>query len=184
MVLAATNYPWLIDEAFRRRFEKRVYIPLPDRRARRALLDLSLAGAEVDADANLDAVADSLEDYSGADIANVCRDAAMMAMRRAIKDKPLEELKKIKREDVREYAKFIFLAGFSSLGVISGRPPNHLGRLLRRVGEVQADLLRCGVLQVRAMDGEARIVLRTTPVAATACLIAASCHMMLLLPHA
>lgn len=30
MVLGATNHPWDIDEAFRRRFEKRVYIPMPD----------------------------------------------------------------------------------------------------------------------------------------------------------
>ncbi len=43
MVLAATNYPWLIDNAFRRRFEKRIYIPLPDLKDRRALLDIRCA---------------------------------------------------------------------------------------------------------------------------------------------
>ena len=42
MVLAATNYPWLIDNAFRRRFEKRIYIPLPNLDDRRALINLRL----------------------------------------------------------------------------------------------------------------------------------------------
>ena len=46
MVLAATNYPWLIDHAFRRRFEKRIYIPLPNLDDRRALINLRWVSRE------------------------------------------------------------------------------------------------------------------------------------------
>lgn len=41
-VLAATNFPWDIDEALRRRLEKRVYIPLPEREQRLQLLHINL----------------------------------------------------------------------------------------------------------------------------------------------
>merc|ERR1719237_177877 len=42
LVLGATNTPWDLDSAIRRRFEKRVYIPLPEEDARARLLSLSL----------------------------------------------------------------------------------------------------------------------------------------------
>ena len=40
MVLAATNFPWDIDEALRRRLEKRIYIPLPTEEGREALVTI------------------------------------------------------------------------------------------------------------------------------------------------
>ncbi len=42
MVLAATNFPWDIDEALRRRLEKRVYIPLPGAKERTELMNINL----------------------------------------------------------------------------------------------------------------------------------------------
>ncbi|KAF5398941.1 Katanin p60 ATPase-containing subunit A1 [Paragonimus heterotremus] len=95
MVLAATNFPWDIDDALRRRLEKRVYIPLPSVTGRRALLDISLREVPLADDVNLDTVAASLDGYSGADITNVCRDASMMSMRRAIEGLSVEEIKSL-----------------------------------------------------------------------------------------
>ncbi|KAA3675597.1 katanin p60 ATPase-containing subunit A1 [Paragonimus westermani] len=95
MVLAATNFPWDIDDALRRRLEKRVYIPLPSVTGRRALLDISLREVPLADDVNLDTVAASLDGYSGADITNVCRDASMMSMRRVIEGLSVEEIKSL-----------------------------------------------------------------------------------------
>lgn len=73
MVLAATNFPWDIDEALRRRLEKRIYIPLPSDEGREGLLKINLREVKVDESVNLSVIAKKLEGYSGADITNVCR---------------------------------------------------------------------------------------------------------------
>ena len=82
IVLAATNTPWSLDEALRRRLEKRVYIPLPDIEGRTELFKINMKGIEMDPDVIVDELAEKSAGYSGADVANVCRDASMMSVRR------------------------------------------------------------------------------------------------------
>uniref|UniRef100_A0A3P8S5L6 Katanin p60 ATPase-containing subunit A1 n=1 Tax=Amphiprion percula TaxID=161767 RepID=A0A3P8S5L6_AMPPE len=101
MVLAATNFPWDIDEALRRRLEKRIYIPLPTAEGRVELLKINLREVEVAADVDLDLIAEKIEGYSGADITNVCRDASMMAMRRRIQGLSPEEIRALSKDELQ-----------------------------------------------------------------------------------
>lgn len=73
MVLAATNHPWDIDEAFRRRFEKRIYIELPQIEARCDLLNLNLKDITLCEDIDLMEVAKKLDGHSCSDVSNICR---------------------------------------------------------------------------------------------------------------
>ena len=82
IVLAATNTPWALDEALRRRLEKRVYIPLPDIEGRIELFKINMKGIEIEEGIDLHELARKAAGYSGADVANVCRDASMMSVRR------------------------------------------------------------------------------------------------------
>ncbi|CAI5685458.1 unnamed protein product [Oreochromis niloticus] len=100
MVLAATNFPWDIDEALRRRLEKRIYIPLPSTKGRVELLKINLRELELASDVDLDKIAEQMEGYSGADITNVCRDASLMAMRRRIEGLTPEEIRNISRDEM------------------------------------------------------------------------------------
>uniref|UniRef100_H3CAJ3 Katanin p60 ATPase-containing subunit A1 n=1 Tax=Tetraodon nigroviridis TaxID=99883 RepID=H3CAJ3_TETNG len=101
MVLAATNFPWDIDEALRRRLEKRIYIPLPSTKGRVELLRINLKELELASDVDLDRIAEKLEGYSGADITNVCsRDASLMAMRRRIEGLTPEEIRNLSKDEM------------------------------------------------------------------------------------
>lgn len=100
MVLAATNHPWDIDEAFRRRFEKRIFIGLPNGtqinsrsiefqrfqlltiicfpvwfadETRTALLQLCLKGVNLANNLDIKEISDKLNGFTGSDITNVCR---------------------------------------------------------------------------------------------------------------
>ncbi|XP_026408500.1 katanin p60 ATPase-containing subunit A1-like [Papaver somniferum] len=100
MVLAATNFPWDIDEALRRRLEKRIYIPLPNFESRKELIKINLKTVEVAPDVNIDDVARRTEGYSGDDLTNVCRDASLNGMRRKIAGKTRDEIKSMAKDDI------------------------------------------------------------------------------------
>lgn len=102
VVLAATNFPWDIDEALRRRLEKRIYIPLPQREERLELLHINLKGIDIEPNVNFDVVAGKLGGYSGDDITNICRDAAMNGMRRKIAGKTPAEIREMSKDDMKE----------------------------------------------------------------------------------
>ncbi|XP_057726644.1 katanin p60 ATPase-containing subunit A1 [Arachis stenosperma] len=100
MVLAATNFPWDIDEALRRRLEKRIYIPLPNFESRKELIRINLKTVEVAPDVNIDDVARRTEGYSGDDLTNVCRDASLNGMRRKIAGKTRDEIKNMPKDEI------------------------------------------------------------------------------------
>ena len=84
MVMGATNLPWDLDDALRRRFEKRVYIPLPNSVGRREMFNINMKGIQVEESIDMDKLVQLTDGYSGADIANVCREASLMQMRRKL----------------------------------------------------------------------------------------------------
>ncbi|RKO97139.1 katanin p60 ATPase-containing subunit A-like 1, partial [Caulochytrium protostelioides] len=104
MVLAATNFPWLIDEALRRRLEKRIYIPLPDAESRLELLKLNLKTIPVADDVDMDEITARIAGYSGADITNICRDASMMSMRKRIRGLTPEQIRALPKEAIEQPA--------------------------------------------------------------------------------
>ncbi|KAH9666318.1 Katanin p60 ATPase-containing subunit A1 [Citrus sinensis] len=100
MVLAATNFPWDIDEALRRRLEKRIYIPLPNFESRKELIKINLKTVEVSKDVDIDEVARRTDGYSGDDLTNVCRDASLNGMRRKIAGKTRDEIKNMSKDEI------------------------------------------------------------------------------------
>uniref|UniRef100_A0A6I8QC89 Vacuolar protein sorting 4 homolog A n=1 Tax=Xenopus tropicalis TaxID=8364 RepID=A0A6I8QC89_XENTR len=83
LVLGATNIPWVLDSAIRRRFEKRIYIPLPEEAARAQMFRLHLGNTPHSlGEENIRELAKKTDGYSGADISIIVRDALMQPVRK------------------------------------------------------------------------------------------------------
>lgn len=86
VVIAATNRPDIVDPALLRpgRFDKSIYIGLPDLEARKSILKIHAKGKPLDEDVDFDEIAKKTEEYSGADLAAVVNEAVMLAVKEIV----------------------------------------------------------------------------------------------------
>jgi len=75
LTIAATNAPWDLDDAVLSRFQKRIYIPLPDERARRSILEILLFKEGHTLDYSLDEIIRRTGGYSGRDLERLANQA-------------------------------------------------------------------------------------------------------------
>jgi len=115
VVIGATNRPDIIDPALLRpgRFDRLIYVPPPDFKARLEILKVHTRKMPLAPDVNLEEIAKRTEGYTGADLAAVVREAALIALREEFRVRPvemrhfLEALKvvtpSLSREDIEAY---------------------------------------------------------------------------------
>jgi transitional endoplasmic reticulum ATPase len=92
MVLGASNRPDMIDPALLRpgRFDRLLLVRSPDTEAREKILKIHTSGMKLATDVNLSQLAIDLEGYVGADIAAICREAVMIALRKDLNTEVIE----------------------------------------------------------------------------------------------
>ncbi len=86
LTMAATNLPWLLDSAILSRFQRKIYIPLPDEDARKAILNIHTLNKGHQTQVPLSDLVQALSGYSGREIEQICEIAAANMVSRANPD--------------------------------------------------------------------------------------------------
>jgi transitional endoplasmic reticulum ATPase len=110
VVIAATNRPDILDTALLRpgRFDRILLVGAPDKKSRKAIFEIHTKKMPLAKDVDISVLVDRTEGYVGADIEAVCREAAMLALRKNIKVKEIkmeffeEALKKVKQSVTKD----------------------------------------------------------------------------------
>jgi len=86
IVIGATNIPNVLDPALRRpgRFDREISIPIPDKNGRLQILEIHTRGMPLAKDVSLERLAEITHGFVGADLAALCREAAMCALRKIL----------------------------------------------------------------------------------------------------
>ncbi|MBC7547386.1 MAG: ATP-dependent metallopeptidase FtsH/Yme1/Tma family protein [Polaromonas sp.] len=98
IVVAATNRPDILDAALLRpgRFDRQVYVTLPDIRGREQILNVHMRKVPLGQDVSALVIARGTPGMSGADLANLCNEAALMAARRSARTVEMQDFEKAK----------------------------------------------------------------------------------------
>ena len=98
IVVAATNRPDILDAALLRpgRFDRQVYVTLPDIRGREQILNVHMRKVPLAQDVSPSVIARGTPGMSGADLANLCNEAALMAARRNARTVEMQDFEKAK----------------------------------------------------------------------------------------
>lgn len=96
IILAATNRADMLDKALMRpgRFDRQIYVDLPELTDRVEILNVHLRNIKVNASLDVEAIARQTAGFSGADLANVCNEAALIAARANAESVDMEDFRK------------------------------------------------------------------------------------------
>ncbi|XP_040012233.1 outer mitochondrial transmembrane helix translocase [Xiphias gladius] len=146
MVMGATNRPQDVDPAILRRMPTTFHIGLPNTRQRQDILRLILAGENLSNAINLKEIAEKTEGYSGSDLRELCRDAAMYRVRDYVRKEQMrqiaqqlqdcqEEEKPVDEERLRPVTQLDLLFGLDKMK----ESKQATASMLPRVAEVPLD---------------------------------------------
>ena len=115
IVLAATNRPEMLDKALLRpgRFDRQITIPAPDKKGRKEILEIHAKDKKLADDVDLESIAEDTAGFTGAELANILNEAAIIATK--------NEHKKIERDDIEEAVKKVTVGLEKKARVISDK---------------------------------------------------------------
>lgn len=145
LVLGATNIPWELDAAIRRRFEKRIYIPLPEPEARAYMVKLNLGDTpnELEED-DFERLGDLTEGASGSDIKVLVKEALMEPLRKC------QQARQFVVDDAGNYLpceNYPNCPNCLSSITAEGTPCRECGAVRMQLWDVPSDLLKAPLVQ-------------------------------------
>eukprot|EP00792_Barthelona_sp_PAP020_P002432 TRINITY_DN1392_c0_g1_i1.p1 TRINITY_DN1392_c0_g1~~TRINITY_DN1392_c0_g1_i1.p1 ORF type:complete len:535 (+),score=129.72 TRINITY_DN1392_c0_g1_i1:138-1607(+) len=113
VVIGATNFPWDLHDNVVRRLEKRIYVPLPDEMTRRQIIENSMKDMTLADDVDVDSIAKVTDGFSCADVAGVCRQAALLDLGRKMDDIDFDKMDEFDERNLDNVGEIITMDDFN-----------------------------------------------------------------------